>query len=1028
MALTVGELVAYVTLDTAGWDGGVRTVRRDLAQLATDITRATERAGTQGGQTLGDRLAEGAQDGAQDAVRAALAGLDPLVQGATNTGQEAGGVLGDSLTTAVRAAGNAASDAGGAGLSGLEAHARQAADAAGGVIDDGLVAGAREAAREATARAGDALESGLEAAGEQAGERGGEGLLAGLTAGDAAAAAAGLGLGLSFADGFGEALERDALTAKLKGQLGASAEDASRYGEIAGRLYVSTLADTFEDGTQAIRNVIQSGLVPADATNEQLESISQKVLALAKTFELDLGMATVAVGQMIRSGMVKDATEGIDLISRAFQINDARADDMLDTLKEYPAQFSSLGLDGKTALGIIQQALDATGKDTDLAADALKELRIRVVDLSAAEGLEQIGLDAQQMADDFAAGGPRASAALDLVMDRLNTFPNAGERFRITQKIMGTQSEDLVKAFMAIDPSEAAKKIAGFSGTSQQQIEDLTQNSSAQLEQFKRQLQSEVVDVIGGEVIPALMDMARFVKDIWEGMPEEGQTAIQILTMAGLALVGVTLAFGLAQRGAQAFTAWLAAVQTQAAGTSLAMRTLQASMGFVGLALAATTTVMALFSSGAKSAKTDSSQFAKSLEQDAGTIGEYTRKQALAALETAGLGDVAAKAGIQMGDMVDALLGAPGAMDKVTSQFKAYSATFDNSTLVQKGFEDALNDAHSALEAGREEYGRSQQAQEQHEQQTGDTTTAIKDQQKAVEDLSKAFDELTGQFLDGRAAQRDYESAIDDLTASIEENGRSLDLGTEKGRANDEALEKMVKSSYDLSKAVMEQTGSQEEANAVLVSARNRLYDVLIQMGYTKDAAKQLTEEYFRIPAGVSTDVTANTGMARRQVADLKSDLNGIPRTINVSINAGVRKAFDSAFGMINFADGGVIPPRSFRAYADGAHVAQIARAGDYRLFAEPETGGEAYIPLAESKRPRSTEILADVAARFGYQLMPAGGRRFDDGGTVGGQAGGAGGQQTIRLELSLDRDGLIQVVRKGVADRGGNVQVVLGR
>ncbi|WP_228535897.1 phage tail tape measure protein [Nocardia sp. BSTN01] len=39
--------------------------------------------------------------------------------------------------------------------------------------------------------------------------------------------------------------------------------------------------------------------------------------------------------------------------------------------------------------------------------------------------------------------------------------------------------------------------------------------------------------------------------------------------------------------------------------------------------------------------------------------------------------------------------------------------------------------------------------------------------------------------------------------------------------------------------------------------------------------------------------------------------------------------------------------------------------------YAEPETGGEAFIPLAPAKRSRSTEILGTVAAHFGYGLTP---------------------------------------------------------
>lgn len=57
--------------------------------------------------------------------------------------------------------------------------------------------------------------------------------------------------------------------------------------------------------------------------------------------------------------------------------------------------------------------------------------------------------------------------------------------------------------------------------------------------------------------------------------------------------------------------------------------------------------------------------------------------------------------------------------------------------------------------------------------------------------------------------------------------------------------------------------------------------------------------------------------------------------------------------------------------FADGAenHVAQVAKPGAMRLWAEPETGGEAYIPLSPTKRGRSTSILSNVASSFGYGL-----------------------------------------------------------
>jgi len=71
------------------------------------------------------------------------------------------------------------------------------------------------------------------------------------------------------------------------------------------------------------------------------------------------------------------------------------------------------------------------------------------------------------------------------------------------------------------------------------------------------------------------------------------------------------------------------------------------------------------------------------------------------------------------------------------------------------------------------------------------------------------------------------------------------------------------------------------------------------------------------------------------------------------------------------------------KAFANGGfenHLAQITRPnGPMRIWSEPETGGEAYIPLGASKRARSLEILKQVSEMFGFGLM----KQFADGGIV---------------------------------------------
>jgi hypothetical protein len=122
-----------------------------------------------------------------------------------------------------------------------------------------------------------------------------------------------------------------------------------------------------------------------------------------------------------------------------------------------------------------------------------------------------------------------------------------------------------------------------------------------------------------------------------------------------------------------------------------------------------------------------------------------------------------------------------------------------------------------------------------------------------------------------------------------------------------------------------------------------------------------------------------------RELAKLKD------KNIKITTTYVTRRRFESKHAgrsVRSFqADGGVLD-----FYGDGGmrerHVAQIAPAGAMRVWAEPETGGEAYIPLSPSKRPRSRKILAETASRIGMTA-------YDNGGI------NAGGVSRQKLDLT---------------------------
>lgn len=176
----------------------------------------------------------------------------------------------------------------------------------------------------------------------------------------------------------------------------------------------------------------------------------------------------------------------------------------------------------------------------------------------------------------------------------------------------------------------------------------------------------------------------------------------------------------------------------------------------------------------------------------------------------------------------------------------------------------------------------------------------------------------------------------------------------------------------------------------------------------------------FRTAAGktVTVPVNADTSAAQQKIAALRQQFNALnSRTWHAPMLPG--------FGKLEQADGGVV-----EYYRAGGlreqHVAQIAPAGAWRVWAEEETGGEAYIPLAMSKRARSTAILDEVANRFGYLLVPAAARAFANG-TSGASPTVQVAAPTVTATLDADAIGRVlagilapateDAIRRGFSD-----------
>lgn len=355
--------------------------------------------------------------------------------------------------------------------------------------------------------------------GAAAGEAGGEEMSGGIFEKlKGLAAAAGLGalgsmIGAKLMEGIGEAMERESIVDLMGAQLGSEGARVGELGKLAGEIYAENFGESFKDVADGLRDVIRSNIVDSDATDDMFKKTTEQAITLAQILEEDVGSVTRAVSKMLRTGLAKDAQEAFDILTVGAQQGANMSEDLLDTFNEYSTTFRTLGIDGKTAMGLIAQGLQAGARDADLVADAFKEIGIRLQDGSAAEALKKLGLNAEQMRKAIVEGGPGATAALDQILDKLRAFPDEADRYAIAQELLGTQSEDLAEALMALDPSKATELMGDFAGATDKAMTAIGDNAKGRIDSFKRTLETQFVNFLGDTVLPKI---SAFVDDLNE--------------------------------------------------------------------------------------------------------------------------------------------------------------------------------------------------------------------------------------------------------------------------------------------------------------------------------------------------------------------------------------------------------------------------------------------------------------------------------------------------------------------------------
>lgn len=323
------------------------------------------------------------------------------------------------------------------------------------------------------------------------------------------ALAAGAAIGGSLVAGFKSALDLEDARGLLQAQLGLSAKESGKAGKIAGDLYKAAWGDSIQGVNDTLKDVFQSGLAGIGDSENKIKGVAESAMILSKVMGEETLPITRAVSQIMKTGLAKNAKEAFDVLTRGQQLGINKSEDLLDTFNEYGTQFRKLGLSANDALGLMNQLIRGGARDSDVAADAIKEFSIRAVDGSTltAQGFKAIGLNAKEMTREIGKGGPAARAAFQETLTALNSIKDPVARNIAGVALFGTQWEDLGAAIGKADLRTAAASLGDVAGATARAGDSMT-TTSTKLSGIGRTIRQTIVEAIAKYALPKLNEFA----------------------------------------------------------------------------------------------------------------------------------------------------------------------------------------------------------------------------------------------------------------------------------------------------------------------------------------------------------------------------------------------------------------------------------------------------------------------------------------------------------------------------------------
>lgn len=295
-------------------------------------------------------------------------------------------------------------------------------------------------------------------------------------------------------------------------------------------VYGNNFGESYDDVANAVAEISkQTGLM-----GDELQSATESAFLLSDAFEFDVQESTKSAKSMM-SNFGISAEEAYNLIAVGAQNGADSSGELLDTLNEYSADAVEAGLTAEQFASTLIAGADSGVYSIDKIGDAIREMNTTVKDGTAAEALQALGLNADDMAARFAAGGDTAQKAFEEVVTALNNTTDPLARNNAAVGLMGSIYEDtgdgIITALAAVsDTSVTAADALGKINEVKYDdvgsaIEGLKRTFGKATIDVRSTLSSGLADAIGG-LVNTINSADGDVGKIFDGIVDAAKTAL----------------------------------------------------------------------------------------------------------------------------------------------------------------------------------------------------------------------------------------------------------------------------------------------------------------------------------------------------------------------------------------------------------------------------------------------------------------------------------------------------------------------